>query len=226
MCSGAWKRGPEIAVGWSPYAPCHCTSMGQNGSNKFEMAQIDQAVAELQHPQEFGFATRIQKGWMGQWSWCCTSVCQDSSTELEMEQISPAVAELQWPQEFGCLTGISGQAWQANDHVIAYLWVKTVPQNLRWNEWLSPMVVELQCPQPTQMVGQKDRRQRFFYSSSCFPSDGNGQKLKMSKHSKGHSKQESGHSPGQTWSTETPLLASMAAIFTEGNYMSSGGGGI
>ena len=50
-----------------------------------------------------------------------------------MEQISPAVAELQWPQEFGCLTGISGQAWQANDHVIAYLWVKTVPQNLRWN---------------------------------------------------------------------------------------------
>ena len=55
----------------------------------------------------------------------------DGSIEPEMEQIGPAVVELQYLQGIGCMTGIPARAQWANDHAIAHLRAKMVPQNLR-----------------------------------------------------------------------------------------------
>ena len=70
--------------------------MGQDGSIKLEMTQINLFIVELQCLQELRIYMpnrNSHKGPLGQWPWHCSSIEQDGSIEFEMVQIVPAVVE-------------------------------------------------------------------------------------------------------------------------------------
>ena len=95
-----------------------------------------------------------KNAWTGPISQCsyyCTPKDRDGS--IKIAQIVPVVVELQRPQREECPTGIPTRSGRTNDHTIAHIRAKTVPQNMTMGQ-IDPAFRELRR---TQKIGCQKR---------------------------------------------------------------------